>query len=265
MKAVLINKDKDLVLLRIISSADGKPLPETVQFPTIPLGNSYHLDLLDDLAIIGFPEKGGSTVTVNTGIIEGKDILGDWLKTDARLIHGNSGGAAVDSQGRLVGIPTKVVVDSQEIDTNKDGFPDTVRTYGAVGFLRPVHLVNSMLDQLQALEIAVQPPQDSTNPPSEVPVQPTVTVRGLIKSKSQGSPIAGALIGLILLGSDEVTPENLLTWGGSDPEGRFELNKPVPPGSYTLKVKAIGYEPYNREISIKSNSPALIIELQPLH
>ena len=81
--------------------------------PAIEIADSRSVRELDDLAIIGYPEKGGSTVTVNLGTVEGKDILENWIKTDARLIHGNSGGAAVNSRGKLIGIPTKVVVDRQ--------------------------------------------------------------------------------------------------------------------------------------------------------
>src|SRR5262249_1448272 len=116
--------------------------------PAIELADSTRTQLLDELVIIGYPEKGGDTVTVSTGIVEGKDLLEGWIKTDARLIHGNSGGAAVSHDGKLIGIPTKVIVDTQRVDTDGDGFPDTLQTIGAVGFLRPASLVAEMLAQI---------------------------------------------------------------------------------------------------------------------
>ena len=148
LKPVLINKEYDLALLRVESDAAGNPLPKSFTFPSIEIGDSRKIKVLEDLFIIGFPEKGGSTATVNRGVVEGRDLLGNWIKTDARVIHGNSGGAAVDSEGRLIGIPTKVLSDEQGIDKNGDGFPDDYRRYGAVGFLRPAQLAVEMLAQL---------------------------------------------------------------------------------------------------------------------
>jgi len=214
--------------------------------------------LLDDITIIGFPEKGGTTVTVNSGMVEGKDVLANWIKTDARMIRGNSGGAAVNSEGKLVGIPTKVVTDSQPIDRNGDGFPDENREFGRVGFLRPSHLVASMLSKLD--EQALNPP-DKQAAVGVMPSAPVVTVRGVVRSSTDGKPLAGVLIGLLPAGSVEVKETNLLTWGGTNPDGEFVLNKPVPPGRYTVKAKALGYEGYTREIEIKKESGSIIIEL----
>src|SRR5262249_7434276 len=151
---------------------------------------------------IGFPEQGGSTVTVNMGVVEGKDMLEDWIKTDARLIHGNSGGAAVDVHGKLIGIPTTIVVDSQAIDRDGHGLPDDFRMYGAVGFLRPAHLVAALLSDLNDPEERkpeTAGAEDSKPPDVPKSVEPTETmvVRGLIRSSADGNPIAGARVGLV--------------------------------------------------------------------
>jgi S1-C subfamily serine protease len=255
IKTVLINKDYDLALLRVDADANGKSLSPSFTFPTIELGDSRKIKLLEDLFIIGFPEKGGATITVNRGVVEGKDILSSWIKTDARLIHGNSGGAAVNSEGRLIGIPTKVVADEQPIDRDGDGFPDDSKRYGAVGFLRPAHLVAEMIAQLD----------DDKRPPSGMRSMPeplaSVTVRGVVKSASSGKPIAGALVGLVALGETAVTESNLLTWGSTNGDGAFKLNKPVPPGKYTIKAKAIGNEPFSGDVEIGPSTPALLIEM----
>jgi S1-C subfamily serine protease len=269
LKPVLINRDRDLVLLRIVSDADGKPIPPSQIFPIVELGDSQSVQLLDDLVIIGFPEKGGSSITMSTGVIEGKDLLEAWIKTDARLIHGNSGGAAVTLDGKLIGIPTKVVTDSQPVDKDGDGFPDAVRMYGAVGFLRPVHLVGSMLAHLQEVEEKQQALKKNEHNPAlqESPqvVSPLthVKVYGVIKSALGGKPVAGARVGLVSLGSEYVTAENLLTWGGTNAEGSFELNRPVPPGRYTIKAKAIRYDEFSSDVYIDQNNSQLIIELRP--
>jgi S1-C subfamily serine protease len=82
LKPLLINKELDLVLLRAVSDAEGNPIPRSFTFPSLEIGDSRRIRVLEDLFIIGFPEKGGSTMTVNRGVVEGKDILSNWIKTD---------------------------------------------------------------------------------------------------------------------------------------------------------------------------------------
>jgi S1-C subfamily serine protease len=258
VKPLLINKEYDLALLRVESDAAGGAIAKSFTFPSIELGDSRKIKVLEDLFIIGFPEKGGSTSTVNRGVVEGKDILANWIKTDARVIHGNSGGAAVNSEGKLIGIPTKVVADEQPVDRNGDGFPDDSVRYGAVGFLRPAHLVAEMIAQLN----------DTDSPNSPAPTAPKVaesstlvTVRGVVRSTG-GKPVAGALVGLLPLGETNVTENTLLTWGSTNAEGAFKLNRPVPPGRYTLKAKALANPPYSSDVEIGPGTSALVIEMR---
>ncbi len=235
LRPLLINKEYDLALLRVDSDAAGNPIPKSLTFPSIEMGDSRKIRLLEDLFIVGFPEKGGSTITVNHGFVEGKDILANWIKTGARVIHGNSGGAAVNSEGRLIGIPTKVVADEQPVDRDGDGFPDDTKRYGAVGFLRP----------------SPRMAESST----------WITVRGMVKSAASGKPVAGALIGLLPLGESNITESTLLTWGSTNSEGAFKLNRPVPPGRYTLKAKAFANQPYSSDVEIGPGAALLIIEM----
>lgn len=260
LKVVLINKEYDLALLRVESDAAGNTIRSSFVFPAIEIGDSRKIKLLEDLFIIGFPEKGGSTVTVNHGVVEGRDILGNWIKTDARVIHGNSGGAAVNSEGKLIGIPTKVIADEQPIDKDGDGFPDDYRRYGAVGFLRPAHLVGEMLGQLDRKG---SERQINVSTPAVVEVSRLVTVRGVVKSSVDGKPIAGALVGLLPIGESTVTGSTLLTWGSTNGEGEFRLNKQVPPGKYTLKAKALAKQPYSNDVELASSSTALVVEMRP--
>jgi S1-C subfamily serine protease len=261
LKTQLINKDYDLALLRVESDASGNPVSKSLTFPTVEIGDSQKIRLLDDLFIIGFPEQGGSTVTVNRGgVVEGKDILANWIKTDARVIHGNSGGAAVNSEGKLIGIPTKVLADEQPVDKNGDGFPDETRRYGAIGFLRPSNLVTAMLAQLDDNNAAGKPTRTA---PKLVASPALVSVRGVVRSAVGGKPIAGALVGLVPIGEVTITESTLLTWASSNADGEFKLNKPVPPGRYTLKAKALAKQAYTLDVEIGSGSSPLIIEMRP--
>jgi S1-C subfamily serine protease len=253
--AVVINREYDLALIQIKADASGNPIPKTLTFPAVELADSRQLKLLDDLFIIGFPEKGGTTPTLSSGVVEGKDEILNWIKTDARLLHGNSGGAAVNSEGKLIGIPTKVVEDRQPIDRDGDGFPDGYRRYGAVGFLRPSNLVQIMLEQLDKDSIAA-----AQTAPKEMPQTLAVVVQGILKSSETQKPIAGALVGLIPVGAT-VGPATLIAWGGTNADGEFRLNKPVPPGHYTLRARATGFKPYSAEIEISAASKPIVIEM----
>jgi hypothetical protein len=156
------------------------------------------------------------------------------------------------------------------VDKDGDGFPDDYKWLGAVGFLRPAYLVDSMLARLRELEknASAAFPAKDVRPSAPAETQntepaPLVTVRGVVKSSVDGKPIAGARVGLTLLGSVEVTANNLLTWGGTNAEGEFELNKPVPPGRYTLKAKAIKHQASSLDVEVVRKAPQLIIELRP--
>ncbi|HJQ26199.1 MAG TPA: trypsin-like peptidase domain-containing protein [Blastocatellia bacterium] len=254
LEPLVVNREYDLALLRVrADSPTARPLALTA----LELGDSESVHLLDDLVIIGYPEKGGASVTLSPGVVEGRDRLGQWIKTDARVIHGNSGGAAITLDGKLVGIPTKVEADVQAIDRDGDGFPDTQRTFGAVGFLRPAHLVAALLAEAEAR----QSRRFNTAVPAAI-APAALNVRGIVRSQMTGKLVAGALVGLLPVGTERVTEESLLAWGSANAEGEFKLNRPVPPGRYTLKVRALGYTPYSRDVEIKAGASDLLIELR---
>jgi S1-C subfamily serine protease len=265
VKAVLIKKEYDLALLQIASDAEGQPLPQNEVLPAIQIGDSRAIHLLDKLVIIGFPQGGGGSVTVNEGVVEGKDIAGNWIKTSARLIHGNSGGAAVDSEGRLIGIPTKVVIDTSLIKKNARPTRDDPGVYeaAAVGFLRPAQLVQAMLGKPDLLAgphsaapLAATPPriEGATKPASQPAADSAgpgvVAVRGVVRAAADHHPIAGARVGIVPLGAHEVTAANLIAWGGTNADGQFELNKHAPPGRYKMKVRALGYQDFVGDVNI---------------
>lgn len=102
----------DLALLKIIEFADGTPVSAELSLPSIVVGNSNELMAGDALTVVGYPGISGATITFTRGIMSGwvgEDRFSggkQWIKTDAKMSGGNSGGAALNERGELVGIPT---------------------------------------------------------------------------------------------------------------------------------------------------------------
>lgn len=62
----------------------------------------------EDIRILGYPGAGGLTMTLTRGSYSGMfDHLGEtYIKTDADISEGNSGGAAFNEAGVFIGVPT---------------------------------------------------------------------------------------------------------------------------------------------------------------
>lgn len=82
---------------------------------TLPCGVPSYLNPVDyipetgtQIQVVGYPALsfGGGSITLTRGQISGK--ADDYLKTDAKLSEGNSGGPVVDDAGRFIGIATAI-------------------------------------------------------------------------------------------------------------------------------------------------------------
>ncbi len=116
-RAELIDSDPegDLALLKITALLSGSPLPPGYRFPHIGIGDSERLRIGQPLSFFGYPGIGGTgsraSISVTRGIVSGFEAVGErlYVKTDAEINSGNSGGAAVDAYYQLLGIPTVVI------------------------------------------------------------------------------------------------------------------------------------------------------------
>lgn len=156
----------DLAVIRIISDTSGSPV--TPNLPFVGLGDSDVLGIGADLRILGYPGIGGETITFTEGAVSGftqeRGVDGRaWIKTDATIAGGNSGGMAVNRDGELIGVPTRAssgaedgdIVDCRPVvDTNRDGYIDELDTCvpigGFINGLRPVNLARPLIDAAMA-------------------------------------------------------------------------------------------------------------------
>ena len=134
--ATLVGSDAgtDVALLRI--EADG--------LTGLPPSDSERLEVGDFVVAIGNPFGLGQTVTL--GIVSAlgrsgvapaasyEDSYQDFIQTDASINRGNSGGALIDLEGRLVGINTAII---------SSGGGNV-----GIGFAVPTRMVSAVVEQL---------------------------------------------------------------------------------------------------------------------
>lgn len=94
------SKSYDLALLKIDLENSDPLTPFQVR--------EEELGLDVPIRVIGFPEVGGGTITLTSGVTSGTDDreAADFYKVSATINMGNSGGPVVDSGGNLVAVAT---------------------------------------------------------------------------------------------------------------------------------------------------------------
>ena len=159
---VAVDYSLDLAVIRIVSDLNGNAV--SLQLSAIAVGDSDSIEIGDQLRILGYPGIGGETITFTEGAVSGftqeRNVAGRaWIKTDATIAGGNSGGMGVDDAGLLIGVPTRAsagtvqgdIVDCRPVvDTNRDGFVDEQDTCvpigGFINGLRPINLARPLID-----------------------------------------------------------------------------------------------------------------------
>ncbi|MCW5875278.1 MAG: trypsin-like peptidase domain-containing protein [Anaerolineales bacterium] len=174
----------DLAVIQITHNYDGSPVnAASLNLPYVSLGNADALNLGDELTILGYPGIGGGTITLTRGEVSGftgQQPYGAraFIKTNATIAGGNSGGLAVDAEGYLVGVPTQLGYGGDDqyvdcrvlVDTNRDGvvneLDNCVPTGGFINALRPVTLALPLIQAAQGGQVSVQGVQSAGTTPS---------------------------------------------------------------------------------------------------
>ena len=102
-RVIGIDRETDLAVLKIES--------DTVDLPTIEIGDSDALLIGDIVLAVGNPYGLGQSVSMGIISATGREFnnpYSNYLQTDASINKGNSGGALIDTQGRLIGINTLI-------------------------------------------------------------------------------------------------------------------------------------------------------------
>ena len=176
-ETVVIDPDVDLAVLQVVGDENGRPFDRaSLRLPFLPIGDSDQLRLGDAVHLFTYPGIADGALTYTTGVVSGFgfDPAIDgvaWIRTDAVMSGGSSGGTAIDDAGNLIGVPTRgSALDCRPGDTNGDGTVDAtdvgcVPTGGSLGELRPVNLALPLL--ARAL--------DATGTNAAAPTEPAAT------------------------------------------------------------------------------------------
>jgi S1-C subfamily serine protease len=154
--AEVINSDygSDLGILRITNL--GSNVEDLVPLEEAPLPV-----IGDEILVYGFPGIAGDSLTVSKGIVSGfiTQSGSSWIKTDASISGGSSGGPAVTRDRQLIGIVSQAgsstdgeVVDCRLVeDTNNDGYIDDNDTCVPIGssfsLLVPLERIQYLISQ----------------------------------------------------------------------------------------------------------------------
>jgi S1-C subfamily serine protease len=263
----------DLAVVKLEAYLDGSALRKMPALSPISTGDSNALRLGDDVNVLGFPGVGGETITFTSGKVSGfmdedGDGQTDWIKTDALVNHGNSGGTAVNATGEMIGVPTA-----------KIGGEDNDQMF----FLRPYNRSVQVIDAAQkayasgetdvvlnpsgaASANATEPAPDSTEPvpgstepaPESTPKPSpdtgetagnTVGVAGTILDADTGTSLPGAIFIVLAPGVtvdawiENQDDKQVVSFGTADLDGWFET-EPVfaAGGTHGVVVWQEGYD-----------------------
>jgi V8-like Glu-specific endopeptidase len=252
----------DLAIIVPALTLDGSPIQAgDVAMRPLPMTEAGTVDIGDELRNIGYPGIGGALITITQGSVSGFEPddavqqLGNaaWIKTDATLGGGISGGTTINENGLLIGVPTElgdteVRTSCLDQDTG-DYIPCPI---GQINHIRPIpegfHLLSDIGLGDGMPEMAA--PNTNTPGPSEPPpVAPdAVTVTGSVVSADTGQPVAGAWFIVLQPGvpvADYLNGQQdvVYTFATSGADGGFQLKKPVTRGeAYGVAVIARGYD-----------------------
>ena len=150
------DEELDLAIIRITRNRNGIDVdPEALDLKTVRLGDSDDLEIGGSLTVLGYPAIGEGSLELTKGSVSGflaaEGRKQAWIKTDARIAAGNSGGGTFDERGYLIGVPTAVYYVEQL-------GPE------ASGRIRPVNLALALIEEAKATTAVVIPS------PGEAPV-----------------------------------------------------------------------------------------------
>lgn len=227
----------DLAILKIEEWYDETPVEADFVFPHVQVGDSNRLLPGDPITIVGYPGISGSTITFTSGLMSGwvgEDFESggkQWIKTDAKISHGNSGGGAFDESGYLIGVPTAGrTVKYDELDMEEQAY---VRPISLAWALIGPNVIDVARAGSTPATAATNPASNPTTPPSNAPATPGTPPAAAAFTPTGIGPCDFCTVGPITIGQ---SVEGAI--GGSPDGANFHTYVvEVPAGTLTLVIE----------------------------
>jgi serine protease Do len=141
VKIIGVCPERDIALLTLTKETREKIVKQIGSIPFLTLGDSDDILRSQEVLALGYP-LGQSRLKSTLGIVSGRERLGNagFIQITAPLNPGNSGGPALDTNGNVIGINSRGVMDAQN-----------------VGYIIPINEVKSALKDLYKVKLLRKP------------------------------------------------------------------------------------------------------------
>ena len=133
--------ERDIALLRLTKEDRERITRNLKKIPYLKLGDSDDILRSQEVLALGYP-LGQIRLKSTLGIVSGRERIGyfGYIQITAPLNPGNSGGPALDTSGKVIGINSRAVLDAQN-----------------VGYIIPINEVKSALNDLHKVKLLRKP------------------------------------------------------------------------------------------------------------
>lgn len=133
--------ERDIALLKLSHESLEKIRRQMPNIPYLELGNSDQILRSQEVLALGYP-LGQSKLKSTLGIVSGRERLGyfGYIQITAPINPGSSGGPALNTSGKVIGINSRGVMEAQN-----------------VGYIIPINEVKTALDDLYSVKLLRKP------------------------------------------------------------------------------------------------------------
>lgn len=136
-----VSPERDIALLTLTKESREKIIQKIKKIPFLKLGDSDGILRSQEVLALGYP-LGQTRLKSTLGIVSGRERLGSsgFIQITAPLNPGNSGGPALDTNGDVIGINARGIMEAQN-----------------VGYIIPINEVKSALEDLPKVKLLRKP------------------------------------------------------------------------------------------------------------
>ncbi|MEJ7597325.1 MAG: trypsin-like peptidase domain-containing protein, partial [Kofleriaceae bacterium] len=253
-----LQRETDLALIKCDTDLDGRMW--TPPHEVVRERRKTDVRIGQKLWVLGYPDVGGGGLTISSGEVTGWSGTDgsagrDFIKTEASISRGNSGGPVIDDEGKLVGIAS-----GSRFKLFTDG---RIKEISQAGLVRPITSADCLISIASIGWTPLEGSNDCELQPGAVEAPAGgIEIASTVIDAANSVPVQDALVMVfrpgVAAGAVDVNrlDDQVLAWGRSNSLGEVKLRQPVPaPGTYTVMVVARGYEPLIGQVRLDDKTP----------